>query len=119
MRTGKIAAQCCHAALGVYEELMEIMNGDIVSSKRISKIPISLASLPHWQEDGQAKVVVSIPSYDVMQDLHRAATKLRLSSFIVHDAGRTQVAPGSATVIAIGPGPKQLIDKITGSFKLL
>lgn len=39
-------------------------------------------------------------------------------SCIVRDAGQTQVAPGSRTVIAIGPAPKSVLDKITGHLKL-
>lgn len=34
-------------------------------------------------------------------------------------AGRTQVAPGSRTVLAIGPAPKSAIDKVTGHLRLL
>ena len=34
-------------------------------------------------------------------------------------AGRTQVAPGSRTVLAIGPAPKSAIDAVTGHLKLL
>jgi peptidyl-tRNA hydrolase len=38
---------------------------------------------------------------------------------IIHDAGRTQIASGTATVLGVGPGPRSMIDKITGGLKLL
>merc|ERR1712014_319302 len=30
----------------------------------------------------------------------------------IHDAGRTQIASGSATVLGVGPAPKSKIDKV-------
>ena len=42
-----------------------------------------------------------------------------MPSYIVHDAGRTQIAAGSQTVLAIGPAPKGDIDKLTGHLSLL
>ncbi len=38
---------------------------------------------------------------------------------IVVDAGRTQIAPDSKTVIALGPADSGLIDSVTGHLKLL
>ena len=40
-------------------------------------------------------------------------------TYIVHDAGRTQIAAGSQTVLAIGPAPKSEIDQITGHLPLM
>lgn len=37
----------------------------------------------------------------------------------VQDAGRTQIASGSATVLGIGPAPKSVVDSVTGHLKLL
>ena len=47
------------------------------------------------------------------------ARKNNVPSYIVRDAGRTQVAAGSETVIAIGPAPEELVNSITGHLKLL
>jgi hypothetical protein len=47
------------------------------------------------------------------------ALQAGLPAYIVHDAGRTQIAAGSQTVLAIGPGYKSDIDRITGSLSLL
>lgn len=48
-----------------------------------------------------------------------AAQEAELPWFVVADAGRTQIAAGSKTVIAIGPAPKSYIDNITGGLPLL
>ena len=52
-------------------------------------------------------------------ELARIAEEEGMFTYLVIDAGRTQIAPGSRTVLAIGPAPKQLVDKITGHLKLL
>jgi PTH2 family peptidyl-tRNA hydrolase len=49
----------------------------------------------------------------------RSPESLGLPFYVVADAGRTQIAAGSRTVCAIGPGPVSLINECTGSLKLL
>lgn len=49
----------------------------------------------------------------------RHARSLNLCARTIQDAGRTQVAPGSKTVLGIGPGPARLINQVTGKLKLL
>lgn len=52
-------------------------------------------------------------------ELAHKALQSGLPCYIVHDAGRTQIAAGSQTVLAIGPGYKSDLDRITGSLPLL
>jgi PTH2 family peptidyl-tRNA hydrolase len=40
-------------------------------------------------------------------------------AYLVEDAGRTQIAAGSKTVLAIGPAPVAELDRITSHLKLL
>ncbi|KAM3405438.1 hypothetical protein ACQJBY_008115 [Aegilops geniculata] len=42
-----------------------------------------------------------------------------IPTFVVADAGRTQVVAGSKTVLAVGPGRKADIDSVTGKLRLL
>ena len=44
--------------------------------------------------------------------------EMGLVTSLIRDAGRTQVAPGSKTVLAVGPGTIQKIDAVTGHLKL-
>ncbi len=53
-----------------------------------------------------------------MMRLHKKARDLGLISAYIRDAGRTQIAPGSKTVLAIGPGDKAIIDQVSGHLKL-
>lgn len=54
-----------------------------------------------------------------MMELYRKANRSGLNVCLVADAGRTQIAAGSKTVLAIGPDDSRKIDAITGSLKLL
>ncbi|CAK7353182.1 unnamed protein product [Dovyalis caffra] len=51
--------------------------------------------------------------------IREAAEDIGLPTFIVADAGRTQVSAGSKTVLAVGPGPKEWVDSVTGKLRLL
>ena len=53
-----------------------------------------------------------------LMDLSALAREAGLTVSVIQDAGRTQIAPGSRTVVGIGPGPIDLIDQVTGHLKL-
>lgn len=61
---------------------------------------------------------MKIDSEQEMLNLDKLAKENNILSSIIRDAGQTQVAPGTHTVIAIGPAPKSVLDKITGYLKL-
>ena len=46
------------------------------------------------------------------------AKSQKLITSLIFDAGRTQIAAGSMTVLAVGPGPASVIDSVTGHLKL-
>ncbi|CAH9070834.1 unnamed protein product [Cuscuta epithymum] len=102
MGKGKIAAQCSHATLGLYKKLCN----------RAPK------ALERWEMCGQVKVVVKIESEDDMLVLQERAKLIKLPTHITIDAGRTQIAPNSRTVMAI-LGPSDMVDDVTGGLKLL
>jgi peptidyl-tRNA hydrolase len=51
--------------------------------------------------------------------LQAQAMSLGICARIIHDAGRTQIASGSATVLGVGPAPKSMVDQVTKHLKLL
>ncbi|XP_076954234.1 uncharacterized protein LOC143628559 [Bidens hawaiensis] len=102
MGKGKIAAQCSHATLGLYKKILH----------RAPK------ALNRWEMCGQVKVVVKTESEDDMLELQQRAKSLGIPTHIVIDAGRTQIAPNSRTVMAV-LGPADMVDDVTGGLKLL
>ena len=50
--------------------------------------------------------------------LQAQAMSLGLCARTIQDAGRTQIAAGSTTVLGV-LGPKQVVDQVTGHLKLL
>ncbi|TQE00658.1 hypothetical protein C1H46_013707 [Malus baccata] len=102
MGKGKIAAQCSHATLGLYKKVLH----------RAPK------ALNRWEMCAQPKVVVKIESEKDMLVLQERAKSLNLPTHITIDAGRTQIAPNSRTVMAI-LGPVEVVDDVTGGLKLL
>ncbi|KAI0085616.1 peptidyl-tRNA hydrolase PTH2-domain-containing protein [Irpex rosettiformis] len=103
MTSGKIAAQCGHATLACYKALV----------KTNPKL------LQHWERTGQAKVALKASSEDELLELEAIAKSLNLCARSIQDAGRTQIAAGSRTVLGIGPGPVELINRVTGKLRLL
>lgn len=54
--------------------------------------------------DRQAKIALKASSEDQLLELEAVAKSINLCARSIHDAGRTQVAAGSRTVLGIGPG---------------
>ncbi|CAJ0826227.1 15974_t:CDS:10 [Entrophospora sp. SA101] len=86
-KLGKIAAQCSHATLACYKKLQKT-NPDLLMA---------------WEDSGQPKIALKINDEQEMISLQEKAKDLNLCAKIIQDAGRTQVDPGSKTVIGIGP----------------
>lgn len=108
MGKGKAAAQCLHATLALYKKITNpgspAYNPDMVN---------------RWEwQNGQAKITLQVPDAETMDLLFAQAISLGINAYIVHDAGRTQIASGSATVLGLGPAPKAVMDQITGELKL-
>lgn len=57
-------------------------------------------------------------SEDALMQVVKQAKATGVLASVIRDAGHTQVAPGSKTVCAVGPGPAPLIDQVTGHLKL-
>ena len=108
MGTGKIAAQCSHAAVAVVQRALSSPE-DAVERSWLSQ----------WTNTGAPKVVLAVDSEESLDALVFSTKRARLPHYLVRDAGKTQIAAGSKTVLAIGPAPKEQIDALTGTLKLL
>lgn len=104
MSIGKIAAQVGHATLGLYRFLQDHQEHK--------------TGLAQWEKSGCKKIVVKGDNVRQLLDLKKRAYELHIANIMVHDAGRTQVDPGSLTVFAVF-GKHEQIDPLTGSLKLL
>ncbi|KAJ6473535.1 PTH2-domain-containing protein [Mycena vitilis] len=94
MTTGKIAAQ--HATLACYKSLA-------------SKNP---ALLRKWARTGYLKSLVRCSDEDELLLLQAQAQSLNLCARSIQDAGRTQIAAGSTTVLGVA-GPSILVEQVT------
>ncbi|CAG9330324.1 unnamed protein product [Blepharisma stoltei] len=100
MSIGKVAAQVGHAVIGAYEESEE-------------------ETLDKWDDCGSPKVVLKVPNLPKMLEIEEKAKASGLVTYLVEDAGRTEVEPGTTTVLAIGPDAESKINAITGKLSLL
>ncbi len=107
MGKGKIAAQASHATLANYTHLLH--------SQHPSPSPL----LQRWARYGQAKIALQVQGEEKLLELQAVAVSLGLCARVIRDAGRTQIRAGEATVLGVGPGPKGVVDMVTGGLKLL
>jgi len=103
MGKGKIAAQAGHASVQA-------------TLKAGEKAPLILQA---WLSSGQKKVCLKGDDADQLLDFEKQAKEAGLLTSKIHDAGHTQIPSGSLTVLAIGPCQDELVEKITGTLKLL
>lgn len=96
---GKLAAQVAHASVAAF----------------------LLADPDHqqaWLNTGMPKVVLSAADEQEVIECHKKAAAANLPAYIIKDAGKTVIAPGTITCVGIGPAPASEIDHITGHLKL-
>jgi PTH2 family peptidyl-tRNA hydrolase len=100
MSTGKLAAQACHASVAA---AFAAPNDDV----------------SRWLGEGQTKVVLQVPSLEVLRELQQRCHALNLAHELISDAGRTELAQGTVTALGIGPADCKIIDRVTGALSLL
>jgi peptidyl-tRNA hydrolase, PTH2 family len=103
MGRGKLAAQVAHASVLAVEK---------ARSTRENWFNL-------WFKTGQAKVVLKAENLTELIELEDHARTIGLPAVHVQDSGLTQIPSGTITCIGIGPGPVELIDKVTNYLKLL
>lgn len=103
MSTGKVASQAAHGALAAYKHACEGRRSPVCRE---------------WDVSGAKKIVLRATSSLQLMQLAAAAKRAGLPHVLVRDAGKTQVASGTLTAVAIGPGRGGDINRVTGSLKL-
>uniref|UniRef100_A0A1B6DMY3 peptidyl-tRNA hydrolase n=1 Tax=Clastoptera arizonana TaxID=38151 RepID=A0A1B6DMY3_9HEMI len=104
MSIGKTAAQVGHGAIGIYRILVSD--------------PQHQVSLAVWTDVGETKIVLKGESAEQLLELQEKAKSSGIPSCLIRDAGHTEIAPNSITVLALF-GLEENINKITGSLQLL
>src|SRR3989338_8729536 len=97
---GKMAAQVAHASTG---SLLK-SHKDYITA---------------WKNEGMKKVVLKVKDLDELLKLKEMAEDAGLVTFLVEDAGKTVVEPGTITCLGIGPDREEKIDTITGKLKMV
>jgi peptidyl-tRNA hydrolase, PTH2 family len=101
MGRGKIAAQAAHAAVAA------------------ALATLGRPDFAQWLQDGQPKVVLRAGSAEQLDQIARQAQAARLPVEVIHDAGRTQLAPDTPTCCSVGPAEASRIDAVTSDLRLL
>lgn len=96
---GKAAAQAAHASV----EAVLNSASDVVDA---------------WRAQGMKKVVLKVASEQELLLYQQKAKREGLVASLITDAGKTVVAPGTKTCVAIGPAAEALVDKVTSDLPL-
>ncbi|KAK9791153.1 hypothetical protein WJX73_005832 [Symbiochloris irregularis] len=99
MGPAKIAQHCAHATLAQFKKLHKKRD----------------PGLRRWEMAQAPKVIVGADDEEAMQELRNQARNQELSSFMVQDGNGSN----DLTVLAIGPGDGNAIDRVVGHLKLL
>lgn len=106
MRKGKMVAQGAHASMAAIINY----NGEVINSQDVK----------NWLDNSFTKVVVGVHGEDELLYIHHIALISGFPCSLIRDNGKTEFnGMQTYTAVAVGPGPVEEIDKITGHLKLL
>ena len=100
MSTGKLVVQACHASVAA---VLRAKTEDV----------------ENWNGEGQTKIALAVNSLAELESLRSRCEALGILHVLISDAGRTELAPGTITALAIGPADEALIDKVAGFTPML
>ena len=101
MSPGKAAAQSGHATLGAYRRGRRLCPG----------------AVRDWLRIGQMKITVKCPTLQQLLELEETCAAAGLNTYLIRDAGHTEIDPGSRTCLAVGPAPASVMDPLTRHLK--
>ena len=94
---GKMAAQAAHASV---------------------EAALKSEFLKQWQMQGQKKVVLKVNNDKELVKYFQLAKDQGFACSLITDAGKTVIAPGTVTCIAIGPDEEEELDAVISELKL-
>ncbi|TFL06449.1 peptidyl-tRNA hydrolase PTH2-domain-containing protein [Pterulicium gracile] len=103
MSLGKIAAQTSHASLACYKTLQNS----------------NAAMLHQWEVTGRKQSTYCCSDEETLLLLQARSQSLNICARSIQDAGRTQIAAGSRTVLGIGPAPARLLEPLVEGLSFL
>ena len=101
MSAGKLAVQCSHAAVSC------TLNARKSHARLVER----------WMNAGGRKICLRVDDLAAIQRLAGQAQVAGLVTYLVKDAGHTEVPPGTITVLGIGPAPRRAIDALVSDLK--
>jgi peptidyl-tRNA hydrolase, PTH2 family len=107
LRRGKEIAQGAHASAQWLRE-------KVLSGKELQLSDEQL----QWLSGNYRKVVLRVMSEKALRDLHYEAQNRGLTAHLVIDDGLTEVPPGTATALAIGPHAEDVFVGLTDHLPL-
>ena len=99
LSAGKAAAQVSHASLYAADRADPEVRED-------------------WMENSTTKIVLGADSEQKLRRVFEQAGNDNLPRSLVSDEGRTEIASGTTTALAVGPAPVEAVDSVTGSLPL-
>lgn len=96
---GKMAAQVAHAA--------------VLCTLKSDKLLVN-----DWLSSGSKKTILKVKNDAELHKYKNEADQMGLKNQLITDAGRTEIAPGTETCLAIGPELEEKIDRITGDLSM-
>ena len=103
MGKGKICAQCGHASLGIFCKILRQIPG----------------VAQNWFDNKFQKQFFYCNSLEELNEIRNRAIQNNLFTEVIRDAGRTQIAAGSVTVLAVGPVTAEQIPILTKGLTMI
>ena len=115
MRKGKMVAQGAHASSNI---IINAIRDNIIRSE--DGVITGDDSIVEWVSTDYRKITLGVNSLKLLEELVQKAKNANLLTTIVIDNGKTEFdGVKTCTCAAIGPGPAEIIDSITGQLKLI
>tara|TARA_B100001113_G_scaffold353493_1_gene358062 strand:- start:1936 stop:2307 length:372 start_codon:yes stop_codon:yes gene_type:complete len=104
---------------------LKLSSGKMVAQTGHAAVEIALKAkrsepnlLTRWRNEGARKIALKVANEDALKQLYNDAINAKLITYLVKDAGHTEIPPGTLTVVGI-LGPRTAVDALVGNLSLL